>query len=338
MSRKIFITGLGAVSGLGIGVSALWEGVCAGKSAIGPITRFDPAGYPCKLGSELKNFSAKDYVPKGYKKAVKVMVRDTELAVAAAKCAAEDAGLVTKAHAVEGAESNPSTTYPSERVGCHIGAGLICAETQEISSAMVTARVASPTPEQMEKTNGLTLKAWGVVPPEGGRGMENLQPLWMLKYLPNMLACHVTIIHGAEGPSNTITCAEASALLSIGESFRVIRRGAADACLSGGAESKLNLMGMLRLELAGRLAATGDSKDHSSVRPYDPDALGTLPGEAGGLLVLEESGWAQRRGPGSMRRWRVSAHLSPAPRASRHCRKTCKARQTTALCSLFVLP
>jgi 3-oxoacyl-[acyl-carrier-protein] synthase II len=295
MSRKIVITGLGAVTGLGVGVSALWDGLCAGRSAIGPIARFDPSGYRWKLGAEVKDFSAKDYVPKSYRKAVKVMVRDTELAVAAAKLAADDAGLVTRAQAGDGA-TGPALTYPAERLGCHIGAGLICSETQEISAAMVTARPADAAADVMAKTNGLTLKAWGTVRPEGHGGMENLQPLWMLKYLPNMLACHVTIIHGAEGPSNTITCAEASGLLSIGESCRVIERGAADVCFSGGAESKLSLMGVVRQGLAGRLAETGTAADNSVVRPYDSGAGGTVPGEAGGLLILEEQESACRRG------------------------------------------
>jgi 3-oxoacyl-[acyl-carrier-protein] synthase II len=295
MPRNVFITGLGAVTGLGVGVSALWDGLCAGKSAIAPISRFDPSGFRWKLGAEVKDFSAKDFVPKSYRKAVKVMVRDTELAVAAAKLAADDAGLVTRAQG-EAAISSPALTYASDRLGCHIGAGLICSDTLEISSAMVTARDPNPSPELMAKTNGLTLKAWGSIRPEGGGGMENLQPLWMLKYLPNMLACHVTIIHGAEGPSNTITCAEASALLSIGESCRVIERGAADVCFSGGAESKLNLMGVVRQGLAGRLADTGETKDHSVLRPYDPAAGGTVPGEAGGLLILEEAESARRRG------------------------------------------
>ncbi|HYE60930.1 MAG TPA: beta-ketoacyl synthase N-terminal-like domain-containing protein [Phycisphaerales bacterium] len=291
MHKRVFITGIGAVTGLGVGVSALWEGLCAGRSGIGPITRFDPSGFPCKLAAEVKDFSAKDYVPKSYRKAVKVMVRDTELAVGAAKLAVDDAGLVTKATL----ESDPSRqlTYPPERVGCHIGAGLICSETQEISAAMVTARDPAATPEQLDKTNGLTLKRWGTIPPEGGGGMDNLQPLWMLKYLPNMLACHVTIIHGTEGPSNTITCAEASGLLSIGESCRVIERGAADLCFSGGAESKLNLMGMAKMTLWNRLRPTDGSP---TVRPYEAEGAGTIPGEAGGLLVLEEATAATKRG------------------------------------------
>ena len=76
--------------------------------------------------------------------------------------------------------------------------------------------------------------------------MRQLTPLWLLKYLPNMLACHVTIIHELKGPSNTITCADASSHLAIGEAFRTIQRGDADLAICGGAESKVTEMGLLR--------------------------------------------------------------------------------------------
>ena len=54
--------------------------------------------------------------------------------------------------------------------------------------------------------------------------MNNLPPLWLLKFLPNMLACHVTIVHDCQAPSNTITCGEASSHLAIGEAYRTLRR------------------------------------------------------------------------------------------------------------------
>lgn len=285
MSREVFITGLGVVSGLGIGARALWDGLLAGRSGLGPLTRMDASGFRSRLGGEAKDFSARDYVPKSYRKAVKVMARDIELAVGAARLAVEDAGLTTRAGLPEGGEGQ--TTYPADRMGCHVGAGLIAAEADELTSALATAR---------DEAGVFDLKRWGTAE-GGGGGMNNLQPLWLLKYLPNMLACHVTILHGAEGPSNTITCSEASGLLSLGESLRVIQRDAADLCFSGGAESKLNLMGMLRADLMGRLAPTGDSSDPGPfTRPYDPEATGGLLGEAGGIVVLEEAGRARARG------------------------------------------
>jgi 3-oxoacyl-[acyl-carrier-protein] synthase II len=113
-----------------------------------------------------------------------------------------------------------------------------------------------------------------------------------------MLACHVTIIHDCQGPSNTITCAESSATLSIGESMRVIQRNAADVCLTGGCDSKLNPMALLRQQFAQRLAASGDddATAHESVRPYAQDADGTLVGEGGGIIVLESLESARERG------------------------------------------
>jgi 3-oxoacyl-[acyl-carrier-protein] synthase II len=116
-----------------------------------------------------------------------------------------------------------------------------------------------------------------------------------------MLACHVTICHDCQGPSNTITCGEASALLSVGESMRVIGRGAADACLSGGAESKVNLMAILRQHFAGRLAKASTSDDPTKVvRPFASNAIGGVPGEGGGILVLEAAESAQARGAAAL--------------------------------------
>ena len=279
MSDGVVITGLGVVTGLGVGAETLWEGLTAGRSAIGPIRTFPADGSCSKVASEVESLDVKGHVPKAYRKAIKVMARDSQLAVVAASLAVEDAGLVTRA-------SGEETTYPAGRLGCHIGAGLIAAEADELTPALAAARH-----EGSDGPGGFDFKAWG----DGA--ITSLPPLWMLKYLPNMLACHVTIVHGAEGPSNTMTCAEASGLLSASESARVIRRGDADVCIAGGAESKLNLMGHLRMELAGRLAeAGGDADGASIVRPYDPEASGGVQGEAGGLIVLERASSAASRG------------------------------------------
>src|SRR5207247_11198459 len=101
----------------------------------------------------------------------------------------------------------------------------------------------------------------------GREGMGQLRPLWLLKYLPNMLACHVTIIHGLIGPSNTITCSDASSHLAIGEAFRTIQRGKAELAICGGAESKLNPMGLMRQSLLKRLTETMNDSPQRAARP-----------------------------------------------------------------------
>jgi 3-oxoacyl-[acyl-carrier-protein] synthase II len=288
MRRRVVITGLGPVCSLGSGAGAFWEALSAGRSALGPVKAFDASALGPKLAGEVEGLEIRDLVPKSYRKATKVMARDIELAVAAARLAAVDAGLVTRGLEEEGAAG---FRIRSDRSGCHIGAGLISAEPEELGRALASS---------MGDDGSFSLRKWGT---EGGSeagaasAMNNLPPLWLLKYLPNMLACHVTIIHGLEGPSNTIMGAEAGALQSIGESVRVIERGAADLCFAGGAESRVNPMGVMRMLLAGRLAETDASVTDgaSVVRPFDASSGGVL-GESGGMLVVEDAAHAAARG------------------------------------------
>ncbi len=275
MSRRVVITGIGVVSPIGIGTKVFWENLLAGKVGIRRIQRFDASGFPCQIAGEVPEYKIGDFVPKSYRKATKVMARDIELAVIAADDAMKDAGLKTKAY-TDQPEIKP------ERFGCNIGAGLISAELDELTSAMHIARGAD--------ANKLDLHKWG------REGMGQLTPLWLLKYLPNMLACHVTIIHELKGPSNTITCADASSHLAIGEAFRTIQRGNADLAICGGAESKVDPMGLIRHGLLKRLNETGNDAPETSVRPFDADAKGMVNGEGGGLLILEEYEHAKARG------------------------------------------
>ncbi|MCX5662878.1 MAG: beta-ketoacyl synthase N-terminal-like domain-containing protein [Planctomycetota bacterium] len=281
MSRRVLITGLGPITGLGAGIEPTWQRVLANATAIGPITSFDPAGFPCRIAAEVRDFKVSNHVPKSHRKSVKVMARDTELAVAAADMASRDAKLHTRGNVVEAPAASPGSpaaepklSYAPSRVGAHIGAGLIAAELNELTDALSHARDAN---------GNFDIHKWG------SEGMPQLTPLWLLKYLPNMLACHVTIIHDAQGPSNTITCGEASGALSIGESMRVIQRGAADACFCGGAESKLNPMAFLRQGLTGRLNTVDNDRPAQAVRPYAADAAGTVIGEGGAIVVIEDA-------------------------------------------------
>lgn len=272
MSRRVVITGVGPISGLGIGIDANWTAARQGDCAIQPIAAFDARGFDCRIAAEVPDFKINQFVPKHYRKATKVMARDIELAVAAADQAARDAGLNTPGVAAEGEERS----YDPARVGCHIGADLIAADASELTAALTVAGTTADGPE-----GPFDMHQWG------REGMNHLTPLWLLKYLPNMLACHVTITHDLRGPSNTITCNEASAGLSIGESLRVIQRNNADACFCGGGSSKVNLAAYFRQEMLGRLNATSNDAPAGAVRAFDAGAAGTVIGEGAGIVVLE---------------------------------------------------
>jgi 3-oxoacyl-[acyl-carrier-protein] synthase II len=279
--RRVVITGCGVVSPLGIGIDSLWEGLVNRTSGIKPIEAFDPAGFASTLGGEVPAYKMGDYVPKPYRKSTKVMARDIELAVVCAYEAARHANLVTKCTIARG-ESDGPVSVDSTRFGANIGAGLICADLQELAGAL---QVSGD-----HDTGAFDLKNWGE------EGMRHLTPLWLLKFLPNMLGCHVTIVHDAQAPSNTITCGEASSHLAVGEAFRTIARGAADVCICGGAESKINPMSTMRQQLLARLVTGHDDTPAGACRPFDPATDGTVASESGGLLILEELGFAKARG------------------------------------------
>jgi len=271
--RRVVITGIGIISPIGIGARTFWQNLLAGTIGIRRIQQFDPSGFPSQIAGEVPPYKIGDFVPKSDRKATKVMARDIELAVVAADDAFKDSGLKSKAY-------TDSPTFDSKRFGCNIGAGLLSAELNELTAAMNTAR----------DGNRLDLQKWG------RDGMTQLTPLWLLKYLPNMLACHVTIIHELKGPSNTITCADASSHLAIGEAFRTIQRGDADLAICGGAESKVNPMGLVRQCLLKRATDKHNNSPAQAVRPFDVDATGLAIGEAGGLFILEEYERAKARG------------------------------------------
>jgi len=271
--KRVAITGLGLVTPAGIGITPFWDALLQGKGFIREITLFDPADFPSRIGGQIDNFSASKFVPKTYRKAVKVMARDIEIAVAAADLAVRDSGIITRGIDPKGMTIDP------KRLGCKIGAGLICTDLDELGAAVNTAVV----------DGRFDLGQWGKV------GINNLTPLWLLKYLPNMLACHVTIIHGAEGPSNTITCGDASSHLAVGEAGRLVAHGRADAVIAGGAESKLNPMGLLRQSLLGRACTSSNESPDDAPRPFDAHHKGTVIAEGGGLLLLEDMDRARKR-------------------------------------------
>lgn len=273
-STRVVITGLGAITPLGLTAEEMWAGLCAGKSGIGPITAFDPVGFTCKIAGQAPDYRIQDYVPRSHRKATKLMSRDIQLSVIATREAVIDSGLVTKGIDAEKVNVDPA------RMAINLGAGLISCDLIELAPAIAASAV----------EGRFDIRKWGK------DGLEMVTPLWLLKYLPNMLACHIGIIHDIQGPSNTIMCAESGALLAIAEATQTIIRGAADIAVAGGAEAKVNPIVMIRQCLLKRATSKGNDEPGSACRPFDADAGGCVFGEAAGIVILENLENACRRG------------------------------------------
>ncbi len=269
--KRVVVTGVGIATPLGLGIETTWDALLAQQTAIAPLKAFDASKLSSKIAGELPAFKLGDFIPKSHRKSTKLMCRDIEIAVVCAYHAVKHAGLVTKC-IVERSESQGEANVDPQRLGVSIGAGLIPADLRELAMAFNTAVTDGKT---------LDLTVWGA------EGMTNLTPLWLLKFLPNMLACHVTIVHDAQAPSNTITCGEASGHLAIGEAYRTIARGDAEVCICGGVESKTNPMAVGRQIKMGRLNTQDNNNPTCASQPFGDDQKGMVISEGGGLVILE---------------------------------------------------
>ncbi len=108
MSRRVVVTGVGLVCGCGIGTEEVWRNLLAGKSGIGPITHFDPAGFDCRIAGEVRNFDPLNWIEK---KELKKTGRFIQLAMAAADFAVKMAAL----------EVTPDI---ADTTGVYIGSGI----------------------------------------------------------------------------------------------------------------------------------------------------------------------------------------------------------------------
>lgn len=271
-SARVVITGLGAITPLGNTASEMWNALCQGKCGIDKITAFDPVGFTCKLAGQVADFKIRDFVPKTHRKAMKMMCRDIELAIVAADEALKKSNIITKAFDPQNINIDPT------RIASNIGTSLISCDLEELAPSIA-----------MSITDGnFDIKKWGK------DGIELVTPLWLLKYLSNMLGCHLGIIHDIQGPSNTITSAECAAHLAIAEAAQLIARGDSDIELTGGVEAKVNPMIMLRQCLLKRVT-TQEDNPQSACRPFDADAKGSVFGEAAGIITIENLETAQKR-------------------------------------------
>ena len=259
MSRRVVLTGLGAMSACGDGAAALWDAARAGRIAQ------RESGFEDETGRPLRAYRIPDFAPEKYvtqRKSLKVMARDIQLAVAAAGSAMKDAGI------------NGQAGSSAERWGVVVGSGVLNHELDELAQSVSGC---------IGEDGDLDLKRFGE------DGIPGLFPLWLLKYLPNMPACHISILYDLQGPNNTLTAGTSSGLQAVGEALRIIQRGDADLMLAGGAESKLNPVGYAEYKGLRVLSSDG------VYRPFDERSNGLALGEGAGFVVLEELSHALSR-------------------------------------------
>jgi 3-oxoacyl-[acyl-carrier-protein] synthase II len=261
--REVVITGLGVVCPIGIGAEAYWSSLCTGRSGIDWLEELRGVKLPFRFAGRVKDFDPKQYVQP--RKTIKVMCHEIQTAFAAAGMAMSDGKLEKE-------------TIAPERLGVVLGSEMLYGELDELAEAVRHCQV----------DGEFDMSQWG------DHAFKDLFPLWMLKYLPNMAACHISIAHDARGPNNSIVEGGASSLLAIGEATAAIERGHADAMLAGGSGSSVSF-GCLPFRGWEHLTKW-DGEPAGASRPFEARRSGLVPGEGSGMVLLETREHAEKRG------------------------------------------
>jgi len=262
-TREVVITGIGVVSPIGIGCKQFWTSLVESRSGVRSLGLFNGRDLPATIGAQVLGLQADQYVRP--RKALKLMSRVIQLAYVAADLACSDAGF-------------GSRPVDPERLGIVFGTDMIPSDLDEMVPAY---RGCMP--------NGkFDFNLWGE------KALAELFPLWMLKYLPNMPACHIGIAHDARGPNNSLTLGEVSSLSAMVEAARVIGRSQADAMIAGGSGSYVHPFLWCRHNIY--LPSQRSDNPAAASRPFDADRDGMVRGEGAGAFILEERRHAEARG------------------------------------------
>ncbi|MGI8812336.1 MAG: beta-ketoacyl-ACP synthase II [Pyrinomonadaceae bacterium] len=126
-------------------------------------------------------------------------------------------------------------------------------------------------------------------------GPDRVSPFFIVSAIVNLASGNVSIRHGAKGPNSATATACSAGAHAIGDSFRLIERGDADAMICGGAESAITPMSVAGFASMRALSTRNDDPKHAS-RPFDAERDGFVIGEGAGILILEELEFAKARG------------------------------------------
>ncbi len=271
--RRVVITGAGVVSPLGLTLESMWEALSSGRSAVKRLDECGLGGLPVKIGAPVCDFTGQigDFGPvpseqaKAIRKGLKLMCRESQMAVAAAARALGDAKWV------------PGDTDP-DRSGVMFGSDYILSTPEEFIEAI----------QACLENNRFHFPHWGE------KGLSRMSPLWLLKFLPNMPASHIAIYFDLRGPSNSVTLREASGTVAVAEAYQLIACGRADFMVAGATGTRLHPMKMIHSITQGEVVCDGDAE--SVPQPFDRLRRGMVLGEGAGALVLEDRERAVARG------------------------------------------
>lgn len=255
--RRVVVTGLGAVSPIGLDMLSTWEGALAGRSGIRTITRFDPTHWPVRIAGEVHNFDHRPFFPGALAEAAEDLPRFIRLGTAATQMALQDSAL-------------DLDRIDHGRAGICIGA---LSEMADWANTAAWRAILEQTPTAY---------------PPFTRQVE--------MRLPQVSAAQaIGDRWGLGGPCYIVSTACAAGTQAIGGAMRAIREGDADIMICGGCDSMVNEVTIICFSLLGALSTRNDDPSAAS-RPFERRRDGFVISEGAAILVLEDLEHARRRG------------------------------------------
>lgn len=257
--RRVVITGLGLVTPLADGVEETWSRLLAGQSGARPITRFDASDLPTTYACEVRRGDGSDgsFDPDRYMEAKDRRKVDEFILF----------GVAAAQQAVEDAGWMPTGEADRRRTGVMIGSGIGGIETIAETAILIKEK-----------------------------GARRVSPFFIPGSLINLISGQVAIRHGFKGPNHAVVTACSTGAHAIGDAARIIKYGAADVMIAGGAESAICEIGIAGFNACKALSTKRAHEPQKASRPYDADRDGFVMGEGAGVVVLEELEHALARG------------------------------------------
>jgi len=261
---RIVITGTGAICGAGKTPDEIWDAVVGGRSAIGPIRQWDPSHWPTQIAAEVSDLQPAKLLED--RKLLKLIRRTDVFGLYAAARAIESSGVVGYR---DGLDSDAAAAF-NDRSAVYVGSGGGTYDSQYDYFPLLTVAAGS-------------LETFG-------RELENtVNPMWLLRALPNNVLCHIGIRYNLKGANACITNHSVGSSLAIGEAAAALRAGEADRAVVVGHDALIEPQQVLYYQRAGLLTP-------DTIRPFDAGRSGSAFGEGAGALVLETDAAAAARG------------------------------------------
>lgn len=262
--RRVVVTGVGLATALGVGTEQTWEALLAGKTGIRRLSTFDPSSLHTQQGAEIDGFAPRDFADR---RALRLMTREDQLAVAGATLAVDDAGI------------DPET-LPADRTGLYLGGNKEVSDPQKVADAVLAARG----PDGVATMQRLAAD-----------GIDRFFPLFYVEGLQAAALFYVSAKYGLRGPNCYYHGTADAGATAIGRAARAVRRGEADVAIAGGYDAAVWWWPMSRMDTLGVLSDDNDAGP-AAFRPYDADRSGSVLGEGAAVLVLEAEEVARARG------------------------------------------